>query len=295
MRTVLSSHSEVAHFWANKTQDRGRSGSVFFEGDSIYSYGLHFEIARHIPEKDVILFTNEDYYISNFKSSSTGKHKSIVSNSCNHIKTFIVPSFQDHNFNVNFFLQEIEEKKEKLFRQRKCINYSIQYLHRLLSDFKDYLHIFRNEINDKHYKLGHSFLNKGLFTVEDIRKLYKKLQKEKERIREYAEKERIKQEKLKIENADKILKWREGGIKTESLFSFSPVLRVKGKYIESSWGSKVFISIARAVYKCIKKGLLPEKLEGYDIISIDKDILKIGCHSIEWTEINDIAKQLNWG
>ncbi len=67
MRTVLSSHSEVAHFWANRIQSEVHSGNVFFEGDSIYSYGTHFELARRV-KPHVVLFNPESY------SSSTSKH-----------------------------------------------------------------------------------------------------------------------------------------------------------------------------------------------------------------------------
>ena len=40
----------VAHLWANKSQDSAREsgGRFYFVGDTIYSYGSHFPIARHV-------------------------------------------------------------------------------------------------------------------------------------------------------------------------------------------------------------------------------------------------------
>lgn len=73
--------SMVAHLWANQSQDSARkpgSNNFFFEGDTIYSYGRHFPIARHtvaLEVKDgqrtrsgvkvpVILFTTRRYSVT---------------------------------------------------------------------------------------------------------------------------------------------------------------------------------------------------------------------------------------
>jgi len=53
MRRVLRSNADVAHVWAQQVQDEERSGNMFFEGDTIYSYGHHFPIARFV-KKDVV-------------------------------------------------------------------------------------------------------------------------------------------------------------------------------------------------------------------------------------------------
>ena len=73
MKTVFSSHNEVAHIWASQSQSEGRAGNIFFENGVIYSYGRHFPVARFAPEYgDIALFTSRGY------SSSTGKHKGII-------------------------------------------------------------------------------------------------------------------------------------------------------------------------------------------------------------------------
>lgn len=68
---------EVAHLWMHKAQSDARNGSNFyFEGDTIYSYGSHFPIARHVTSKSgrkhAILFTTRGY------SVTTSKHIGIV-------------------------------------------------------------------------------------------------------------------------------------------------------------------------------------------------------------------------
>ena len=54
---------EIPHLWAHRTQDeaRNRQGNLYFTGDTIYSYGSHFPIARHAAneagERGVLLTT----------------------------------------------------------------------------------------------------------------------------------------------------------------------------------------------------------------------------------------------
>ncbi len=49
MKTVVS-NEKVAALWAAQSQETARNGkgSFFFEGDTIYSYGYHFPIARWV-------------------------------------------------------------------------------------------------------------------------------------------------------------------------------------------------------------------------------------------------------
>ena len=43
----------VAHLWAHKSQDFARNPghNFYFHGDTIYSYGSHFPVARHVENK----------------------------------------------------------------------------------------------------------------------------------------------------------------------------------------------------------------------------------------------------
>lgn len=62
---------DVCHVWAHQLQSDARYGNIFFAGDTIYSYGRHFPMARHVKTKDgkhAVLFTTRGY------SSSTSKH-----------------------------------------------------------------------------------------------------------------------------------------------------------------------------------------------------------------------------
>jgi hypothetical protein len=69
-RTVFD-NSMVAHVWAQRRQDSGKSGNgnFYFEGPFLYSYGSHFLVGYALPDGRALL--NSDGY-----SISTSRHKS---------------------------------------------------------------------------------------------------------------------------------------------------------------------------------------------------------------------------
>lgn len=70
--------SDVARVWLCQSQDYGQErsgGSFYFRGDTIYSYGSHFPIAKLTTApngESVILFTTRTY------SNTTARHISMV-------------------------------------------------------------------------------------------------------------------------------------------------------------------------------------------------------------------------
>jgi len=78
-KTVFSNHSEVAHIWAQQTQQTGRSGNVSFDGGKIMSY--HWWTMANFVRPDLVLIRNWSY------SNSTSKHMGHVRSS--------IPGFVD--------------------------------------------------------------------------------------------------------------------------------------------------------------------------------------------------------
>jgi hypothetical protein len=77
----------VAHLWAHQAQDGARNphGNLYFHGDTIYSYGNHFPVARHVRNKRgerAVLLTTRRY------SSTTSGHASVVEGACRHLTAF---------------------------------------------------------------------------------------------------------------------------------------------------------------------------------------------------------------
>jgi hypothetical protein len=60
---------EIPHLWAHRTQDetRNRQGNLYFTADTIYRYGSHFPIARHLVNgagEWAVLFTTATYGVT---------------------------------------------------------------------------------------------------------------------------------------------------------------------------------------------------------------------------------------
>jgi hypothetical protein len=81
VKQVYSDVEEIAHLWAHQAQSSARNpqGNFYFSGDTIYSYGSHFPIARialvHKGENkgaQVVYETVREY------SSTTSMHKGLV-------------------------------------------------------------------------------------------------------------------------------------------------------------------------------------------------------------------------
>ena len=66
----MNSHDTVAWNWATKQRPAMKGASMFFEGDTIYSYGHHWPLAKHM---DGFVLVNSDRF-----SVSTSQHLSIV-------------------------------------------------------------------------------------------------------------------------------------------------------------------------------------------------------------------------
>lgn len=67
MRTVLKSNTETIETFNRQNQSHGKCGNLFFEGDTLYSYGYHYPLAMFV-KADTILINDEGY------SPTTLKH-----------------------------------------------------------------------------------------------------------------------------------------------------------------------------------------------------------------------------
>lgn len=123
MKKVFSPAAQVAHVWAQREQDEGRnSGQTFyFTGDTIYSYGSHFPIARHVdaPGGHCVLFTTDTY------GNATAKHLSHTRGAIRHLVSFTIPvdlwdDAEVGGYGVRaYYLEEISDCLQRAKRARK--------------------------------------------------------------------------------------------------------------------------------------------------------------------------------
>ncbi|WP_453971110.1 hypothetical protein [Amorphus sp. MBR-141] len=85
----------VAHVWAQQSQDFGKSGNgnFYFRGQTIFSYGEHFPIAkftgRVVDGREVVLFTCNSY------SPSTNRHIQLTQNALHGLSGVVVAYVPD--------------------------------------------------------------------------------------------------------------------------------------------------------------------------------------------------------
>lgn len=87
-RTVFSG-DEVPHIFASRSQDSGRNsnGTLYFRGDTLYSYRDSFPIARFYG--DVVLWNDDKY------SVTTSKHQAWAWRALHHFEVVKLPKLRD--------------------------------------------------------------------------------------------------------------------------------------------------------------------------------------------------------
>lgn len=140
MRTVFT-NEEVARVWYRQEQNEGRGsgGNLYFHGNTIYSYGSHFPIAK-ILDDGKILFTTRSY------SNSTAKHINYVWRAVGYSNKNVMPVYNpdaSHSTNIKHWLDiidntvmEIRNKKNRKFEGR------LQTLKSAANSLKQYTEYF---------------------------------------------------------------------------------------------------------------------------------------------------------
>jgi len=288
MKTVFTDISQIAHLWANKLQDNARnSGNFYFNRNIIYSYGSHFPIAKHISINNInaVLFTKRSY------SNTTAGHINVVRQASNHLNIIYCPDVENtHTDNFNSWLRGIENIGANLKNTRKPEIYlnKISYEFGQVQKYANYFSIAIPEllqsagaITDKAEYLAYNSSRDALLIKQAENKLK-------------ADKKAVKKQ---------LIEWRL--YKTRTLYNRIGVdyLRFNSEKnrVETSQGIEIPLEIAKKFYtyilKTIKNGgctVCDSKILDYSVTEINSKFIKVGCHKIELSEINKMAKLLSW-
>ena len=273
----------VAHLWAHKSQESARvsgTGNFYFHGDTIYSYGSHFPIARHVTRKgrSAVLFTTRSY------SSTTAGHKCMVEGACRHLTVFHVADvnsteartqFADYRARymaiVGMYAKARQRKPEILAGLRD-----------LVSEANQYAEFFG--------------LRARLTLPDDLTGMIVECQAIEKRERERKQREERKRER---ESLERVQKWVDG--ESDYCPSYGPIrLRVKGDELQTTRGARVPFAHAVKAFRVIKR--LHDKGQAYQrnghtihlghfaLDSIDSaGNVRAGCHEVAWEEIARVA------
>lgn len=268
MKTVLTT-SNVAHAWANQLQSEGRSnggGSLYFNGATIYSYGSHFPIARHVINQkgeNAVLFTERSY------SNTTSKHIGKVRHAANHLNIIYCYNPEaTHEQNLTSWLKEVEHIASNLVNARKPEKY-LNQIEEVNSKVREFTTFFGISIPvDLEAALA-------IVNTED----YLKFKASREELRIAAETQAIADYKKKHE--EELEKWLNGEIHTMNTRIDRDYLRVSGEHIQTSQGITMTREEALAIYYKLQREELKagdKLLEGYEVKKINGDVT-IGCHN----------------
>ena len=108
MKKVFS-NTDCVHTFAQRTQNNGRTSNnnIFFEGDSIYSYGYHYELGRFLDDKTILI--NDEGY-----SNSTAKHITLLVGATSQYKQYYTTKTDIHLVH-----EQIMYLRQKLSKARK--------------------------------------------------------------------------------------------------------------------------------------------------------------------------------
>lgn len=113
-------NSMVAHLWANESQESANGSNFYFEGQSIYSYGRHFEVGRIVRNKrgEKAYLINDRYY-----SSTTSRHQYYVREAIpTGSKVFSVGYNMSNTGNMAFVTSGLESIKDAIEKIQESQN-----------------------------------------------------------------------------------------------------------------------------------------------------------------------------
>jgi hypothetical protein len=300
MAKKLRNTDAVFHAWAHQEYPSAECGNVSYNGGLLYSYAAC--IANRISD-NLVVHTTRTW------SVTTSGHQSSARSATNHMRRVWVyrPDWTP-NQNREWTKDKVEQilasipqpemKKdgtEKLLSIKRRTEHHAQAL-RLAVQFNEYL----AAVNDPNVT--------PLEVNEDVEKAAEALRIKREKERQLAEKMRKQAEAKAKEYLDA---WRRhepvpNGVQWHSM---SPALRLSKDEmeVETSWGAHIPVASALKLWESIriarrlKITITPDEhlpreeryVGAYRIDQINDDgSIKVGCHSIAYTEIEGIARDL---
>jgi len=312
--------SEIPHLWFHQTQSDARSqGNVFFNGDTIYSYGTHFPIARHVQNKSgerAVLFT-----IAHYSVTTSGHCSSVRQAIPSGTLVFDVPSLEtpNHNDNLKYFVDQINEHVTKASRARStwAITSHLGQANSLVESARGYGKFFRVRV-PKLPAVPEADSEKlaaiGKREREESARKAKEQREENERRKQRLEQERKEWEEKLPTLCDE---WRNGANVSiprpsyrwyeydyDKVPSVPTMLRINGNEVETSLGARVPVSHAKRGLAFVRRVVSSGQeyvRNGHTLhlghYAIDRTeangTLHAGCHVISLAEIENLAPALD--
>lgn len=270
MKHVFTDISHIAHLWANQLQDEARnSGNFYFNGKTIYSYGSHFPIAKHVVNdkgEAGVLFTERTY------SVTTSSHINVVRQAANHkniIYCYNPESTANENFNS--WLKSAENSASKLLKAKKPELY-LSEISNIAEKVNKYASFYSLSIPQT-LQVALSIGNKAEYAAYTEKKA------------EFEKAEAMKaQKELSKKHKKELNKWIKGEshrLYTRNGYDYLRINPEENR-IETTQAVKIPLEIGKRLWESIKNNSLTigAKVMDYEVEEIGKNI-KIGCHNFK--------------
>lgn len=296
MKTVVESKN-VAHLWMHKAQAEARNSnrSFWFEGDTIYSYGRHFPIARHVTNKKgvaAVLFASRDYSIT------TSKHKDYVRQAI----PSDVPIFFTNDVNCNpsdtmldEYQASINNKALIASRARSNKEWRLTDVDIAIERFNLLAHFIGSRRKPK--TPSAEWIAEQTTIAREAAKAERENRREKEEIRRKA------LAQARAEALGELRLWKQGGNAVGLHVLDFDYMRLDGDEIETTRGARVPIDhvkrIVPLIIKMLDNGETYQRnghsihVGPYVLERLDTNgVLTVGCHKFEAEELRRIAALL---
>ena len=304
--------AEIPHLWFHKTQQSARNhgGNLFFDGDTIYSYGYHFQIARHVTnergEAAVIFNSASD-------SSTTAQHKNDVRRAIpNGYPVFSFDAGRRTDLCVNSCLRIMQREfdtalsnlKSAKSKPSKACKYKEFLIAR--SSLRNLLAFFGQEYEHLRQVLTQSEEAdyRQMCDEHDNKVSTARINRNARREEEFIAWQEQRDADAKLTIAERIEAWRNGK-HTHLPYNTPTMVRINGDTVETSRGATfplahavkglpLVMAIINGSMEYQRKESDPIiRLGHYSIDSIGNDVLTAGCHVITYDEVRHFAELVN--
>lgn len=288
MKIRLKNNQEVAHVFAQRIQEKGEASNFFFKGDTIYSYGYHFPIAKYVshPEsgRTVVLFTKKSY------SNSTAKHINYTRSALSHYDLYYTWDINSISGSLKRFEECVKHNLLKLSKARKKEIY-IEAIQDIYNEVTELLELYpKFKIYKKDFPLLYQLQkDSSAFFSENAINLIKKQQQAKKNAQLRAFKKQLSL-------------WRAFDMEASRYINHPTMQNVaflryhkETNQIQTSKGVNLPLDRFKQlliIWKRDPKKLEGEKIQYYTINKADDKMVVAGCHTITSEEATKICKTL---
>lgn len=291
VKTVVNS-AQVAHLWANQSQPEARNakGSLYFRGDTIYSYGSHFPIARHVTARGgraVVLVTTKSY------SVTTSGHTSSVRSAASHLPQCSVADVtqKPNRATLRGYRMRLAWSARNLAAMRSPSEWSIQCHVSIVREANQFAEFFGFKTR--------------FVAPTDAELAALRVRVKAESVRKAAATRKRNEEQAKLD-ALTLADWLAGamgeGAITAALRNGPVHLRLRGECVQTTKGASVPVAEAERCFRFAvarrEKGWHRNgeqfAVGQFQLDAVNAEGIVAGCHRIGWAEIERFAAVMGW-